>query len=272
MAEVEPKKQVNQSQYWCFTFNGYTDFQLETLEAYFLRGHFGFIMGKEIGTGKYKNNWANVKGTPHIQGYVEHEKRFRPSELKFDGCCTWHDMHFEARKGTQYQAAIYCAKDGDYVTNLACIKEPTARLKRAMMRPEQLLIADKYIEPENPLFGRQIHWYWEQRGGWGKSVLTKYMVDTMKAIVIGGSKEGDVLCGVTAAVEKGEVPIVIVDVPRHGKVCYRAIEKVKDGCFFNTKYESCMVRFNSPHILVFSNEPPDEEQFSADRWVVQRLS
>jgi len=217
-------------------------------------------MGNEIGE----------SGTPHIQGYIEHEKRFRPSELKF-GCIEWNDIHWEKRKGNAKQASEYCAKDGDYVTNMK-IRKPVIKLKRSLMRPEQLAVADKYNEPEDPVFGRQIHWYWEEQGGWGKSVLTKYMVDTMEAIVIGGAKESDVLCGVTAALEKKDVPIVIVDVPRHGNVCYRAIEKIKDGCFFNTKYESSMVRFNSPHILVFSNEPPDETRFSADRWVVTELT
>lgn len=250
---------ISQGKYWCFTFNNYTVYQSETIETYFQEHGYKYIMGKEVGE----------SGTPHLQGYIEHEKRFRPSELKFQ-CCEWSDLHWEKRKGKSEQASAYCAKDGDYVTNMN-IRRPCKKITRAMMRANQLAVADKYLEPEDPIFGRQIHWYWEVQGGWGKSVLTKFMVDQMNAIVIGGAKEGDIYCGVTAALEKADVPIVIVDVPRHGRVCYRAIEKVKDGCFFNTKYESSMVRFNSPHVIVFSNSPPDQEQFSADRWVVTNL-
>ena len=49
------------------------------------------------------------------------------------------------------------------------------------------------------------------------------------------------------------------------------MEAIKNGCFFSGKYESGMVRFNSPHILVFANEPPERTKLSQDRWCVFAL-
>jgi hypothetical protein len=49
------------------------------------------------------------------------------------------------------------------------------------------------------------------------------------------------------------------------------MENVKDGLFFSTKYESGMVRYNPPHVIVFANVPPDVTKMSADRWVIKEI-
>ena len=40
------------------------------------------------------------------------------------------------------------------------------------------------------------------------------------------------------------------------------------GLWMNPKYEGRMVSIACPHVLVFTNEMPDQGQLSADRWVV----
>jgi hypothetical protein len=85
----------------------------------------------------------------------------------------------------------------------------------------------------------------------------------------------DILCGVAKHIEEhGDAPrIIIFDIPRvnEGGVSYQAIEKLKNGYFFSGKYESGMCRFNSPHLIIFSNDPPVMEKLSEDRWVVNKL-
>lgn len=63
--------------------------------------------------------------------------------------------------------------------------------------------------------------------------------------------------------------IVIVDAPRSKQgeyLQYDFLEEVKNGRIFNTKYESCMIEFPSPHVVVMMNEHPDMTKLSEDRY------
>jgi len=56
-------------------------------------------------------------------------------------------------------------------------------------------------------------------------------------------------------------------------ISYEGIEAVKNGIFFATKYESDMVMYNQPHIIVFANFPPDlNGKVSNDRWIIYDLN
>lgn len=91
-----------QSQYWCFTINNYSEEDIqachdvsETTNCTYL------IFGKETGE----------TGTPHLQGFVifDGRKRIRTVRTALGG-----RAHCEVARGTPYQAAEYCKKDGDY--------------------------------------------------------------------------------------------------------------------------------------------------------------
>jgi hypothetical protein len=47
-----------------------------------------------------------------------------------------------------------------------------------------------------------------------------------------------------------------------------ALEPVKNGLFFSSKYGSEMAVFNPPHVICFANFKPKEVAMSADRWKV----
>jgi len=49
------------------------------------------------------------------------------------------------------------------------------------------------------------------------------------------------------------------------------LESIKNGLFFSGKYESTQVVMNSPHLIIFANEPPDKSKMSADRWHIVRI-
>ena len=51
-----------------------------------------------------------------------------------------------------------------------------------------------------------------------------------------------------------------------------ALEKVKDGLIFSTKYESGMMRLPPIHIIVFSNSSPNVSELSCDRWNIRHLT
>lgn len=54
-------------------------------------------------------------------------------------------------------------------------------------------------------------------------------------------------------------------------ISYEALESVKDGIFFSGKYESKQCIFNSPHVIVFANFPPDKNNLSLDRWKITEI-
>ncbi len=212
-------------------------------------------------------------GKEHIQGVFTLKKRARPiTEMGFP------DVHYERQRGTDEQAVNYCNKTETRKPGTQPFKrgypDELELIEDEDLRPEQTAIADKYIIDENKKFERKIHWYWDTKGGWGKSILAKYLVDQMGAIILAGANK-DCLYGIAQMVQKnGMCPrIVIFDVPRtnEGHISYQAIESIKNGAFFSPKYESGMVRFNSPHIIVFANTEPEYEKLSGDRWVVTEL-
>lgn len=120
---------------------------------------------------------------------------------------------------------------------------------------------------------RQIHWYWEHVGNVGKSAFTKHLVLTKDALVLGEGTSKDLYHAIAECVQPPD--IIILDFPRsfHLSVeLIRGMEKIKDGCFFCPKYESRMFTMNPPHLIVFANEPPPMDVWSADRYDVTEIT
>jgi len=264
------KKQCSPAKNWCFTLNNWKQQDVDHLKLWATAdesGVTGLAFQSEIGDEK----------TPHLQGHVSFKNKVRAIS-KFAKALGHKRTHVEVRKGSIQQNQEYCLdaakRSDDGIRFNYGFPEMLVQVKERHLRPDQLAIADLFREPESPLFGRKVYWFWEEKGAWGKSFLCKYMVDNMGAYVVSG-KNSDVLSTIAkkVTVDGGGPPIVIFDVPRvnEGHVSYQAMEGIKNGLFYSGKYEGCMVRFNSPHLLVFANAPPDETKLSADRWVVRNL-
>ena len=252
------KKQIAPSKRWVFTLNNYTEEHVKLISALVPELCDKYIVGKEIG---------KKCGTPHLQGFITFKERWRPlSKIPIK------EIHWEKALGNDL-SQNYCGKDENVIL-FKGIPKPTVLVTRDYLRPEQIKIADMFIEDEHPIFGRNIYWFWEPEGNWGKSFLATHMIDFMGAMEVSGASS-DILCGVSSWIEKnGQAPrIIIFDIPRvnKGHVSYQAIEKIKDGKFFSGKYESGMTRFNKPHIICFSNEEPDFYNLSSDRWIITEL-
>lgn len=120
---------------------------------------------------------------------------------------------------------------------------------------------------------RSVYWFWENKGGIGKSAFVKYMVIKHKCLFCDGGKKGD-LINLVFNNDMDESKCVIWDLPRStkGHISYSTIESIKNGLVCNTKYETGVKAFNSPHIFVFANYPPERpEELSEDRWVIKEL-
>lgn len=69
--------------------------------------------------------------------------------------------------------------------------------------------------------------------------------------------------------------VVIVDAPRSKQgdfIQYDFLEELKNGRIFNTKYESRMLEFPTPHVVVMMNEDPDMTKLSEDRYRIFKLN
>jgi len=201
-------------------------------------------------------------GTPHIQGYVKFQKKQRPFE-----CVPNKRIHWEKCKGSEEDNLKYCSKDENYESNIDWepVRDP---LKGKTLHWWQLEITDilKTIPDE-----RSIHWYWDITGNVGKTSFAKHLCLTNKNIAYVNGKAEDIKYAIS---EMKRFPkVVIFDFPksREFSISYDAIESIKNGFYFNGKYESKQVMGNCPHVICFANSPPCMEMLSKDRWKITEI-
>lgn len=250
-------KRISPSKRWAFTLNNYTEEQKKKLFKKMAQLETKYIFGYEVGE----------NGTPHIQGYIEFKIKTRPIEtIKIP------EIHWEKCKGNREQNITYCSKDRNYETNFI-IREPEEDIKTITeLRPWQSELSKLLLEKPND---RNIYWVWEETGNVGKSALCKKLCVSLGALVCEG-KTADIFNGIYNYKQefKRYPKIVLIDCPRSnlGYMNYGALEKVKNGLIFNSKYESKMMVFNSPHVVVFANEEPIEGKFSEDRIIIKKIN
>ncbi|UOF81474.1 rep protein [Circoviridae sp.] len=237
---------------YMFTINNYTEDDESQISQYFE----SYVYQYEVGVdGK----------VPHIQGYCEFKNQVTFSSIKK----MIPRAHFEPRRGTRAQAIAYCTKietrTGGPFSKGIPIPKPIKTISVFYDWQKAVLeMIDQ--EPDD----RTIIWIYEHEGNAGKTALAKYLAITRKALYVSG-KSNDIKYAVSEAEHKD---IIILDVPRCNQdyISYEAIESVKNGIFFCGKYESKQVIFNSPHLIVFSNEKPDTTKLSEDRWKIYKIS
>lgn len=258
-----PVKTEYQSVKYVMTWNNYPDDVYEQIERHLVPLCTKYIFAKEIGE----------KGTHHIQGAFILFKKMRAKTIQ-----KYFDVSFflEGMKGQWVKNMIYCSKGGSFISNCR-VPRPVAKVTFDMLRPDQQKIVNLFGDVEDPLFGRKVHWFWEKKGGWGKTILTKYFIDSHKlSCMTIASKSNDAFYQIASFVEEhGEGPdVIICDIPRSSLdyINYQAIEKIKDGVFSSGKYEGCEVRINSPWIICFANQMPKRKELSQDRWVIEELT
>ncbi len=116
---------------------------------------------------------------------------------------------------------------------------------------------------KRPAHDRWIFWVYDDKGGAGKSRLTKFLCCEMDAIEVAGRAQD-------IAYAYQSQPIVLFDIARATKLemcndLWEAAEKLKDGRIFSSKYMSKTKAFRSPHVVFFSNTRAPPGIWSADR-------
>lgn len=93
---LNSKMARQQSKYWVFTLNNYTEEELKDISSWTKTGVKGVAYGKEQGE----------NGTPHLQGFIVMEKRCELGTVKKLN----KRMHLERMKGNIRQNEDYCSK------------------------------------------------------------------------------------------------------------------------------------------------------------------
>lgn len=111
---------------------------------------------------------------------------------------------------------------------------------------------------------RKVIWYVDYNGNSGKSYFATHYTDKPSYYITGG-KAADIFYGYSYE------GVVFFDLARMKQeiVQYDVMESFKNGQFYSTKYECKNVKFNVPHVVVFSNFDPDRSKLSTDRWDVR---
>lgn len=126
------------------------------------------------------------------------------------------------------------------------------------------------IELSGKPHNRKIIWYIDEEGGCGKSIMTKWLYANTDCTMFNNAKTADI-----AAAWNGE-QIVIFDLARclnGDMINFQAIESLKNGMIFSSKYNSHTKVFNQPHVVIFANWPPTNlEALSKDRWDIRSLN
>ena len=260
---------------WNWVLHNWANFDLNHLDQIFRVACSAFCAGYEI---------CPDTGTPHLQGYCEFAATTRPSECKAFADFKqihWGDKHGKPCRSPVGVCVAYTQKDGKCWKMHKLRPPPRVATKDIIMKvdnghgPYMISIAEHFDEPEDPMFGRKIYWFWEQHGNWGKSVFLRYLVCQYQALVFSG-KAGDMKFAMAKYVlQHGNgPPMVVINIPKSNDLQFVSMigmEELKDGLFFSGKYEGGMVMYDRPHVLVFANVPPDESSMSADRWVITEL-
>nr|WAE42439.1 MAG: replication associated protein [Cressdnaviricota sp.] len=219
---------------------------------------------------------CQIEATPstekmHMQGYIEFRSKKRLSTLKN---ILSIKTHWEPAKGNLKQNLEYCTKSHSRIFGPWIYPVPE--------EPEFLLKPDEFNEFQkkvheihcSPAVQRTINWFWDKSGGKGKSKLVRSLAYMYPGeIGICGGSFKDTMCSIVGSKgDKPECRTYIFDYGRGQKPCYQALEKIKDGVIFSSKYESNMKLFRKiPHVIVFANIPPDESKLSADRWFIHEI-
>lgn len=274
------------SRFWQFTWNDYA----EWVDGITWITWITKLMGDpSISLVAIQEELAPTTGRPHLQGYLEFRQRVRPIG-RWRGIprsIHWHQvrgskvdrirsMEYCLRLSKRTPGGLYFEKGCGALRALAL--PPHHRLRNAVhleeLRPWQTKIYQLFAEECEPMC-RKIYWFWETKGGVGKSILAKAFVDNRDALVVMG-KSSDVLNGVWNYLDKKKKgpDLIVWDIPRsvdEKYISYQALESLKNGLFFNSKYEAGMARIDTPHICCFANQPPDKTHLSEDRWVIKEL-
>jgi hypothetical protein len=245
------------SKYWC---SGIFNHSVDEISKMMLKHkHFEKgILGEEL---------CPKTGNKHLQCFFAFSKAIRPIEAFKAIKTKWIKCN-----GDECQNERYCRKEGTFHKIGEYFKSDW-KITFEDLREEQKQMVTEILVPVCPKFNRQVLWYYEVNGEYGKTITYTYLCDNHKCLIVGG-KEADMKFALVNYIkENGNPKIIIVNLEK-SKSCisYTGLEALLDGIFFSSKYESGMVRFPRCRVAVFANIAPRLDKMGKNRFVVKNLT
>lgn len=202
------------------------------------------------------------EGKLHYQGHFTLKERDRLNGVKNLFCNT---IHLEQTMNI-WAADKYCQKEESRVQGpWTESREPLNLI--TTLRPAQETIV-RELTTQND---REILWIYDPEGGLGKTQLAKWLAFNWNALVLQNAKTADIAYAVS---NMSPLNFFVVDLPRTSaeRFNYGALEAVKNGLIFSSKYESRSLVFDGPKVVILSNNLPKVHALSLDRWkILQRF-
>lgn len=241
------------SRTWFLTINNFTDFELNTIRKETQKS-IDYAWQIEMGEEKTIHVHACFK--------YENDRKFSTMKNKFP---RGHLEYTKEWKTTKE----YCMKEytrvmeGDHKRTLGYLSGKL-RLWQVYMKKYLSLPADD----------RSIVVLVDEIGGKGKTSFCKHMVSVRDDVLYLSGSAKYMKYAIMKSIDEGIIPkILLLDLTRSQRnhMSYQGIEEIKNGLFFNTHYESKMVSYDSPHVVVFTNYELMYEKLSMDRWKVIKM-
>lgn len=249
---------------WLFVLNNYTE-QMEKDLVPILDKHCRFYM--------WSHEVAST-GTPHLQGYMEFHKKLRRTaiiKLLCNPKIHVGDDKGKPCRGSREDNVNYVTKSGPAIYS----KGVQAAIKIiAELRPFQKSICDII---EGPVNEGKVVWIYDEHGQLGKTEMLRYCFVKYKIPFSYGGKCADIINLVFNNKEymlERERPCLFYNfgrATRPREISYKSMEQVSDGCISNTKFEAGCFVCNKPHVVVFANCLPVEEEMTKGRFIIKTI-
>ncbi|MEO5351328.1 MAG: hypothetical protein H7836_17050 [Magnetococcus sp. YQC-3] len=259
---LDPKPATNTQKYrWVFTLNNHTSQEIDEILIFMKEEAKKYTFQEEMGD----------SGTPHLQGCLWLKKKLYLKDLK--GMMNAR-AHYEGMKGTDEQARNYCrdeAKRHGDIWESGWIDKKNEYFSKIME-----LSLFPWQDTMNELLhslpsDRKIFWV-QSAAGTGKTNYCKYKILKDKWLYMKKAKYADIMNYVFKT-DTETAPGIFIDLTMENEahISYSALEAIKDGMIFNSKYDTGFKMIAPLHLVVFSNTLPDTAKLGADRWQVYKI-
>ena len=152
-------------------------------------------------------------------------------------------------------------------------QKPERKLDNVVLRPWQQTLLN---EMKSSSSDREIWWIIGEKGDEGKTWFQDYLEDLYgydRVVQLTADLRTKDLLRALSKRPLATIDTFLFNLPRAVNSCnYYILEALKDGKAVSSKYDNEILRFKIPNIVaVFSNDMPDWEKVSFDRWKAFRI-